>query len=88
MSSEPEISADAAGYVRACDDVVALGINPIWIPMVVASIFFQSVVLAIFTVVVMIFLFVAKRNGARPFDLVRRVRRRIVGAKRLPYRGY
>lgn len=86
--SDSEVTADATAYVRACDDAEAFGINPMWIPMVMISIFFKSMILAILTVLVCVFFFMAKRNGAKPFDLARRIRRLLVGPKRNPFRGF
>jgi len=86
--SDREVTADATGYVRACEDAEALGINPMWIPMVLASVFFKSLILALLTVLICVFFFMAKRNGAKPFDLIRRIRRMAVGQKRKPFRGF
>ncbi|WP_455233550.1 hypothetical protein [Geopseudomonas aromaticivorans] len=87
MSSQ-NVSTDATAYVRACEDVEALGINPVWIPMLMLAIFFSSYTIVVLTGVTVVFLVLAKRNGAKPLDFLRRGRRIIVGNKRLPFKGF
>ena len=87
MSSQ-NVTTDATAYVRACEDVEALGVNPVWIPMLMLAIFFSSYVMLALTGLTVVFLVIAKRNGSKPLDFIRRLRRLIVGSKRLPFRGF
>ncbi|EIU1445503.1 hypothetical protein AAAC13_01090 [Pseudomonas aeruginosa] len=83
-----DLSADASSYVRNCLEVEALKINPIWIPMTAASLFFMSYWLGGLTIVVMAYLLWSKRNGASAVEMLRRLRRTLVGKVQLPFRHW
>lgn len=82
------VARDASGYVRNCLDPTLLGMHPAWVALVFVSIFISATPVRLFCLLCFIFIAYSAKQQASLFDTARRLRRKIVGAIRKPFRSY
>lgn len=87
MRNRP-VSQDASGYVRNCLDPTLLGMHPTWVALVFVAIFINSTFVRILCLLAFIFIAYSAQQQSTLFDSARRIRRKIVGAIRKPFRSY
>lgn len=82
------VSRDASGYVRNCLDPTLLGMHPAWVVLVFVFIFISATPVRILCVLAFLFIAYSAHQQSTLFDTARRMRRKVVGAVRKPFRSY
>lgn len=87
MRTRP-VARDASGYVRNCLEPTLLGMHPAWVVLVFIAIFISALPVRILCLLVFVFIAYSAQQQSTLFDTARRMRRKIVGAIRKPFRSY
>lgn len=86
LNSRP-VARDASSYVRNCLDPTLLGMHPAWIAFVFAGVFLTAWPLRLICALGIAYIAYSAKQNTSLFDTARRLRRKLVGMLRKPFRS-